>query len=344
MPASKNICLLGFSKEVESKIKETIAANAGGKIVNWVPANDKSLDGAVINAGFLEAPQIEKYIGMVGKPIVCSHGSHDAALLASKKQLHSIPWVGAAANVKEWLAVLFGESQAKPAPMPASPTARPASTQSAASRPISSQTSLHDFKASSNAKKDDNGAILKRIQKGENTIFAAFAGNSATWIKPAEGIVFINYPRENVPSYEDCLWEEVSADSIPPAARQLKLDLWIFETLWQSHIDGSKYIDVNANFRLIRWPQPLSRQGRTEALRLAACAQGYPTNVKTLNEKTNYPTDRIHRFLFATMAAGQTEQILGAITEPKPVKPQMDEEKKAEKRSLLARFRAKLGL
>ena len=62
MSDKKRICLLGFAQEAEQKIKNIIQKNVGSQTFEWVPANDKNLDGVVINAGFLEAPQIQKYI------------------------------------------------------------------------------------------------------------------------------------------------------------------------------------------------------------------------------------------------------------------------------------------
>ncbi|MDO4776061.1 MAG: hypothetical protein Q4A06_01275 [Cardiobacteriaceae bacterium] len=94
---------------------------------------------------------------------------------------------------------------------------------------------------------------------------------------------------------------------------------------------------------MTRWPQPLSRHGRTEALRLAACAQSYPVNLDILHEKTNYPPHRIKRFLFATLLAGQAE-VVGKPAREYPVETRRDEKQIAEKRSLLQRFREKLGL
>lgn len=353
MSANKNICLLGYiDKEIETKIKSLITASETDITFNWVAANDKKLDGVVINSNYLEAPQIQKYISMVNAPIVCTHSDNENAQLAFKYQRHSINPSITNTNFSDWIATLLGKSTTPPtepnlavAPAKESIT----STSQSTTHPIKnssqkSEPALHNVKVADNAQKDSNGNFLNRIQKKENCVLCAVNGDRVTWVKPAEGVVFINYPRENVPGYDEWLWAESQADDIPAAARQLKLDLWMFETLWQSQLDGSSHIDDNAHFRLLRWPQPLSRQGRTEALRLAACAQGYPVDVQTLNKKTNYSMDRIYRFLFATITAGQTEQIKGVVN-VKPVStPTFDEEQRAERRSLLSRLRQRLGL
>ena len=113
-------------------------------------------------------------------------------------------------------------------------------------------------------------------------------------------------------------------------------------------MDGRHYIDDHAYYRLIRFPQPLGRQGRTEALRLATCTQSHPVNIPTLFEKTSYSYDRIRRFLFATLMAGQVQKVehdsVVADEQVKRVFTPQEKEKVEQKRSLLQRLRAKLGL
>lgn len=189
----------------------------------------------------------------------------------------------------------------------------------------------------------DTQALLNHIRRRTPVTIKASAGGSTTWIKPSLGLVFIDYPRESVPGFDRWQWQEVDESAIPDTSRQLKIDLWIFESIWQSELDGSKYVDNHSFYQLTRWPQPLSRHGRTEALRLAACAQSYPVNLDILHEKTNYPLHRIKRFLFATLLAGQAEVVREPVRE-RAVEVIRDEQAIAEKRSLLQRFRAKLGL
>lgn len=332
MSDKKRICLLGFAQEAEIKIRSIIQKNAGTQAFEWVPANDKNLDGVVINAGFLEAPQIQKYMSMVSCPMVCAHANDEGAKLAARLKFHSIAWADDKVDSKTWFAKLMGEVVAAPNPamsakVESTPAARPA------------------VKANSNqGTEDTKGHILKRIRQGENVVLNANYGENATWVKPAEGLVYINYPREKVPGYDLWKWETVEASDIPASARQLKIDVWLFETLWQSHLDGGEQINKNAHFRLVRWPQPLGRNGRTEALRLVACAQSYPVDIKTLREKTNYSLEQIYRFLFASITAGYMEEVIGQIKEPMPQAPQISEKEKQEKRSLLQRLRAKFGL
>lgn len=334
MSDKKRICLLGFAQEAEQKIKNIIQKNAGSQTVEWGPANDKNLDGVVINASFLEAPQIQKYIGIVKCPIVCAHANAEGANLASRSQFHSIAWADERADAQLWTATLMGETIADPI----------VKTETV----NQTQTAKTPNKTASHMSADANGDILKKIRRSENVVLHAINGDNSTWIKPAEGLVYINYPREKVPGYDLWKWEEVKTNEItneiPASARQLRIDVWLFETLWQSHLDGAEHINKNAHFRLLRWPQPLGRNGRTEALRLVACAQSFPVDIKMLQEKTNYPLEQINRFLFASISSGYVEEVIGPVKQTVAQRSQMDEAEKREKRSLLQRFRAKLGL
>lgn len=330
MSDKKRICLLGFAQEAEQKIKNIIQKNVGSQTFEWVPANDKNLDGVVINAGFLEAPQIQKYIGMIKCPIVCAHANAEGANLAGRSQFHSIAWTDEQADAQLWTAKLMGETIADPI----------VKTETV----NQTQTAKTPNKTASQMSADANGDILKKIRRSENVVLHAINGDNSTWVKPAEGLVYINYPRENVPGYDLWKWKEVKTNEIPASARQLRIDVWLFETLWQSHLDGAEHINKNAHFRLLRWPQPLGRNGRTEALRLAACVQSLPIDIKMLQEKTNYPLEQINRFLFASISSGYIEEVIDPVKQTVAQRPQMDEAEKREKRSLLQRFRAKLGL
>lgn len=328
MPDNNHICLLGFAPESEKRIKKIIQSEGAGSEIVWTTANDKLLTGVVINAGFLATPQIQKYISKVNLPIVCAYHNQDGKALAEKYHMIAVD-LHTPQNVQQWLNTLLGKSATDEAP--ATKSASPLQHQDAPTNLMPAQS------------KADIQALLNHIRKRTPVTIKASAGGSTTWIKPSSGLVFIDYPRENVPGFDRWQWHEVDESAIPDTSRQLKIDLWVFESIWQSELDGSKYVDSHSFYQLTRWPQPLSRHGRTEALRLAACAQSYPVNLDILHEKTNYPLHRIKRFLFATLLAGQAE----VVREPaggRPVEVKRDEKQIAEKRSLLQRFRAKLGL
>lgn len=330
MPDNHSICLLGFSPESENRIKKIIDASPDRPQITWVAANHKGLNGVVINASFLSTPQIQKYISLVNCPIVCAFNNDDGAALAGN---HSYPALDLRdadqGNHNLWLGKLFGSANTTPPPEK--------HTHDAAPRPVYSSVSSNDARE-----------LLDHIRRRDNMVIRATSGNSITWIKPHEGLVYINYPRESVPGFDSWTWMVTDNLDIPDSARKLQFDLWLFESLWQSDMDGRHYIDDHAYYRLIRFPQPLGRQGRTEALRLATCTQSHPVNIPTLFEKTSYSYDRIRRFLFATLMAGQVQKVehdsVVADEQVKRVFTPQEKEKVEQKRSLLQRLRAKLGL
>ena len=329
MPDNHNICLLGFSPESETRIKKLINSTPQGSSIVWVPANHKGLDGVVINASFLPTPQIQKYISLVRCPIVCAYNSDDGATQARQ---HSFPALDLRdadgnGNTVLWLDKLFGDK--------AAPTVTPP--------PEPAHHGTVNDTPSSNSRE-----LLDHIRRRDNMVIRATHERNITWIKPREGLVYINYPREAVPGFDSWTWVTTDSDDIPDNARKLQFDLWLFESLWQSNMDGRQDIDDQAYYRLTRFPQPLGRHGRTEALRLATCAQTHPVNIETLFEKTSYSYDRIRRFLFATLMAGQVQKLeQGSFVAEEQVRraysPQ-EKEKVEQKRSLLQRLREKLGL
>ena len=334
MPDNHSICLLGFSPESENRIKKIINSTLDHPDITWVAANHKGLNGVVINASFLSTPQIQKYISLVNCPIVCAFNSDDGANQAKN---HSYPALdlreAEQADNSYWLGKLFGSANTTPV----LDTHTNSQTAPAAAPPVYSSVSS-----------TDTHELLDHIRRRDNMVIRATSDKSTTWIKPREGLVYINYPRESVPGFDSWTWIATDHNDIPDNARKLQFDLWLFESLWQSNMDGRHDIDDHAYYRLIRFPQPLGRHGRTEALRLATCAQSHPVNIATLFEKTSYSYDRIRRFLFATLMAGQVQKIeQESFVADEPVKrvftPQ-EKEKVEQKRSLLQRLRAKLGL
>lgn len=331
MPDNHNICLLGFSPESETRIKKLINSAPQGSSIVWVAANHKGLNGVVINASFLPTPQIQKYISLVRCPIVCAYNNDDGAAQAKQHRFSALDLRDTDnSNAVSWLDQLFGGHG-----LPA------ATTTTAASAPTHHSTT--DAAPSSNTRE-----LLNHIRRRDNMVIRATHERNITWIKPREGLVYINYPREAVPGFDSWTWVATDSNDIPDNARKLQFDLWLFESLWQSNMDGRQDIDDQAYYRLIRFPQPLGRHGRTEALRLATCAQTHPVNIETLFEKTSYSYDRIRRFLFATLMAGQVQKLeQGSFVAEEQVKraysPQ-EKEKVEQKRSLLQRLREKLGL
>lgn len=340
MSDNHRFCLLGFAPESEKRIKKIIEHEPAGHAVAWTTANDAALSGVVINAAFLATPQIQKFLSQINLPVVCAYNNADGRALAEKYR-HAAIDLHNPRDIAPWLQTLFGQPVREAAAAPPADPVREESAPAAPSAPAPLAAVVAP--AANRPIEDGTQALLNHIRKRDAITIKAVAGDSTTWIKPAAGLVFIDYPRESVPGFDRWQWQEVNEAAIPEGARQLKIDLWIFESIWQSEIDGGKYVDNHSFYQLTRWPQPLSRHGRTEALRLAACAQSYPVNLDILHEKTNYPHHRIKRFIFATLLAGQTE-VVGKPAAPRRVEVPQNDKKIAEKRSLLQRFREKLGL
>ena len=164
-----------------------------------------------------------------------------------------------------------------------------------------------------------------------------------TWIKPAENNVFIDYQRGEIPPFEFWSFYDSTSSDIPEYARPMRLNLWLFETIWQSNLNGEIYVDKNISYRLNRWPQPLGKHLRTEALRLAAaCQQNNYVDIEMLQEKTGYPRDMVARFVFAVISSGLCDEIKGGISNIQQKRSSSVADKQ-EKKSFLQRLRAKLG-
>ncbi|MDO4643342.1 MAG: hypothetical protein Q4A74_05820 [Cardiobacteriaceae bacterium] len=332
-----NICLLGFSPESETRIKKIISSTSSIPQVSWVAANHKGLNGVVINANFLSTPQIQKYISLVKCPLVCAYNSDEGAAQVKSHHFPSLDLRDADGDKSaSWLSNLLGEANAPSIPLMEQ------------EKSAKNTTSLNQTPSYTSVSSTNTQELLDHISKRDNVVIRATFEKSTTWIKPRDGLVFINYPRESVPGFDSWAWVITDNNDIPDNVRKLQFDLWLFETLWQSDMDSRKYVDDYGYYRLIRFPQPLGRHGRTEALRLATCAQSHPVNIETLFEKTSYSHDRIRRFLFATLMAGQVQKVeRDSVIADEQVKrtftPQ-EKEKVEQKRSLLQRLREKLGL
>lgn len=346
MANEKRICIIGFALDAGEKIKTIIETRSvTDDVFVWVGANDKNIHGIVINASFLETPQIQKFMSIVRCPTVCAYTRDEGRQMAEKYHLPGIDLRQDNADTQSWVACLL-EGKEPPVNKPV--------TQQEEHTPKPSREAPVAPKRASSAKVAKGALtykeLLNAINKADSGVFLAECGNAHTWIKPSDNLVFIDYSREQVVGIEQWSLSKCSEASIPSSARQLKLDLWLFETLWQSKIGGDEFINRSAYYRLKRWPQPLSREGRTEALRLAASAQSIPVTVQSLSDKTNYSSETVTRFLFAVVYSGLAQMLRGEM--PRPViqendvadEPVVDVKVREEKRSLLARLRAKLGL
>lgn len=363
----KVMALLGFLPNAERYLKTLVEKNLSQPIT-WVSATDAQVETVIINAEFLGSPQIQKYISKVQAIVVCCYRDADGAQLAKQYQVPGLRIGESNAHaVNTWLqALIDGEENPneprtqsqQPVPSHCSSlsktTEEPVQHNVTPSQPVNSQLAIQTAQSTAdNSKKNPtSGDYLLLIDKlcQPTALLSANCGKKKTWIDTENNEVHIDHDRDEI-SGVDCLkWHSVSQLSLPRHVRRLPLDLWLFETIWQSEIsDGLGKISDQAYYKLTRWPRPLNRKGRTEALRLAAFAQAAPVNVATLCAKTDYSTAMVKRFMCAALLAKQLSAVTIAekqLTAPTP-KPQKTEKKLAEnkaKLSLLGRFRKKLGL
>lgn len=312
------VCLLGFAPESEERIK-IIIQHEQETSVQFVPANHQGLNAVIVNAVFLDAPQIKKFLGQTSATVVCATNNTDAIKDAQNQGYMVLDlYQPNPINQAQWLGRLFGKAVKTTTLTQDAPISRPAPR----------------------ANNQNAFELIQQLEKNSHDVLLLTHQNDLTWVKLKEGICFINYSRENIVGIDRWTLSKSHERDIPDSARALKLDLWLFESIWQSHLEVGNEINEESFYRLSRWPQPLGREGRTEALRLAASTQSAPVNLATLREKTNYPLPMIKRFLFAALKANQ----LTVSKSGGAVQSASTDSRAEEKRSLLSRLREKLGI
>lgn len=324
MSEQYNICLLGFAPESEERIKKIVNNKQKRYEVQWVPANHTTLNVVVVNAVFLATPQIKRYLSQTTAIVAYAYNSDSALKILTAYGLQALDLRSKdEAHIQAWLAHILDE------------------------QPV--QAVVEEVKSTKTGSENNAQALLEIIRAKKYPVLRLDYEQNITWIVFATSSVYITYPRENIPDIENWTWHESYLDDIPESARKLNLDLWMFETIWQSQMSG-KEIKEDGYYRLVRWPQPLGREGRTEALRLAACAQTEAVTIKMLRDKTSYPEVLVRRFLFATLEAGQLQlsnEMSKRVTPVQSVNPTavaQNTQKIEEKRGLLRRLREKFGM
>lgn len=321
----KNICLLGLSKQAELTIKTKLKQMCTEHELAWVPANAKTLDGVIINAMFLDTPQIEKYVSTVKVPCVSVYTQESGRETAKKLGIVAIKLQEPFTLTDEWLNHLLGNEKTKHTPAPESSSA-PAK----AHRPS-----------------EDYHKLIQIIKEKQRVFIHAACDGKNAFLSPAEQSAYLDFARSDIPGIEHWSWSQVEQIPNLDIMRRINIDQWLFETLWQSE-DEAFNVDSTMLYKLIRWPQPFSQHRRSEALRLAAQIKFHPVKVSELIEKTKFPSELVEQFLYATHQANQievvapTEEIISAnakIDAPKKSDPDRD-----TKRSFIGRLRSKLGL
>lgn len=250
-------------------------------------------------------------------------------------------------ELKHWIALLTGETTVPlpvhlPVKQPLQSKQSDASTLATslrAGRPIQSTATLTSKNDSRNLSKDYR--MLLKLAKQPNVFLYAKSGNKETWICTSKNQAYINYKRDSIPKIDKLSWKQQNSLQKQGKTQCIKLQMWLFESIWQSQLDGQDAIAADSYYKLTCWPRPLSNKGRSEALRLAAFAQKSAVTVADLVEKTHYSESMVRRFLYATLFVGQARQ--AKYSEQKAVQTNEQHKPDKVKLGLLQRLRKKLG-
>lgn len=322
---SKHICLLGFSKQTEKDIQQYLVEIAPQYSFLWVSANSEKLDGIVVNAVFLETPQIKKYLSKVTCPSVAAYSTSQGKEIANEQRIAAIDLQNPIVDRQKWLNALLSNAPSS----------------------LSYDENVNIPKINKGLFSDNVQELIHIIKERKPVYILAQREGKTTFLKPKEGHAYINFARDEVPGIELWQWQEAVEDAVQiDAMRRINIDQWLFETIWQSK---AAVFEVNNKmlYKLIRWPQPFSQVKRTEALRLAAQIKFKPVTIADLVDKTNYSSQLVEQFLFATNQAGQVEAIQPeeGVNEQHKAKPVRREDPDREaKRGFIGRLRKRLGL
>lgn len=359
----KKLAVLGFLPDAESQLKQLVESKMG-TTAEWVTATDPSLEGVIINADFLGSVQIDKYIQRTNARVVCCYRDEDGKQQAATSNvtgIHITQHDGDA--VADWLEHLTGErysqapeqsrQQIQPqvqapeqsrqqiqAQIQAQATSTQASRQSAAATEQTAASTGND--SADNELFSDYNSFIQTV-KQPNTFLYAKVGDKQTWIDTNAGKVYMNYDRDSIPAVDTQEWRQSDNISNPDTSRHVKLELWLFESIWQSQLDVVNEIGDKL-YKLTRWPRPLSNKGRSEALRLAAFAQSSPVSVRTLVDKTQYSDAVVRRFLYAALSVGQLREASAAEIDRAQQNASQQQKPDKAKLGLLGRLRKKLGI
>ncbi len=241
MSMSKKFALLGFLPDIERRAKQLIESNMETP-VDWVSATDASVQGVIINAIFLETPQVQKYIHKTKANVVYCYNDR------SKQQVIGLGVSGihltrhSNEELKHWIALLTGETTVPlpvrlPVKQPLQSKQSDASTLATslrAGRPIQSTATLTSKNDSRNLSKDYR--MLLKLAKQPNVFLYAKSGNKETWICTSKNQAYINYKRDSIPKIDKLSWKQQNSLQKQGKTQCIKLQMWLFESIWQSQL------------------------------------------------------------------------------------------------------------
>ncbi len=180
-------------------------------------------------------------------------------------------------------------------------------------------------------------AILARVRSGRELFLQA--ENAVIYLSPKERRAWVNHEFDAVPPFDKCRVqnEQRVVNALPNV---LNLNQWLWESLWNSSIDCTPYIDPAVAYRLKRWPQPRSMNNRSLPLRIAGAIQRNAASTKQLAEQFTYQEAHIAKFLY-------TMELVGFVEKKGRVESSGQRQKsgkKGEKLGIFARIRQRLNL
>lgn len=216
------------------------------------------------------------------------------------------------------------------------------STQTTGTPTANEQTAHRDFTLSDLTFHDECDTLLAKLQQNDGYYLIQY-GDKYVWADLAKNDVYLDFERDQISGIENARWATLPNLDGKGQARRLQLELWLFETLWQSDSVHGDNVHDDGLYKLSRWPRPLCAQGRSEALRLAAFIQSDSATVSQLCTKTGYDDTMVSRFLNAAITVGQVKQtgIVEQQAEPLSVEPKKVDDVKL---GLIGRLRTRLGL
>lgn len=343
----KRLAILGASPSSEVKLKNLVE-NALRQDIEWGSASDNSIEGIIINSNFLSSDQVQqKYIRQQQKTIVCYYRNTDKDKILALAKQHNIialniddptlpeltVWLSTIANthitvdVPSIRGIFTGESNN--APNTNNPT----------------QPNTPDNKNTSENLSPNYTELLSYIQNGTGGCTVYYKENQTALLNLDKKEVYLNFNQSSISGIDSSSWQKSNAIPTPANSTQLKLDTWLFETIWQSNIDCTNKIDKSNRFKIKRWPQPFNPNNRSKALFLAACIQKSKLGAQQLQQKTGFIDIVVCRFLYAALQAGLISVVAqGEQQTNTGIVHNQQMKQNIAKIGLLAKLRSKLGI
>lgn len=351
-----SLALLGLIPNDENKIKMLLSKVIPHQI-SWKSATSIPLDGVIINVRFMNTPQIRKYMNSVNANVVfCGHVPDEEL---ENDQSFAYLNLGRISEVtlRPWLTALLAEGErSNPAVRtqqgaPA-PTVRPvavkhasdSSEQEVSLRTAGTQLRMLFSPDETTISYDTLSELIDIIERHNHHLLAVL-GDSFSWLDTEKGEVSFTYSRDEIQAIENYTWYSADKLTPPDNLRKTQLELWFFAVVWQSKMNFINRVNEDAYYKLNRWPQPITKRGRNEALRLAAAIQLDALSIEQIMERTSYSRSLVCKFLFATNLLGYTS-ILAAPEPKNPLTYGAVSERKTDEatQSIIQRLRAKLGI